>query len=186
MPSFCMVLTEYRYNSSGGAPSCALSDIARIILADDWTLGSFMSTFPAGLLLLSLTRPSLPPAIPAQINLYIRFLEQTEARERGHVMGRSRPSDRARRRPRSCHPWSFCKKPLQLYWNQPAVQRLSHKIFHKTPRSLSKLTRSPGRPPSPLGPAVDTKWAFMGRIRPDAFFLFSLQIIIYLILLIFS
>ena len=58
-----------RYNSSSGAPSCALSDIARIILVDDWTEGSFMSTLPVGLLLLSLAWPSLPPAIPAQINM---------------------------------------------------------------------------------------------------------------------
>jgi hypothetical protein len=75
----------------------------------------------------------------------------------------------------------FFKKALELKRNQPAVQSLSHKILHKTPQTLSNWTRSPGRPPSPLGPAFHTKWALVGPIQPHAVFLFSFQFISYLI-----
>jgi hypothetical protein len=83
--------------------------------------------------------------------------------------------------PRSCIFRLFFKKALEFKRNQPAVQNLSHKILHKTPRTLSNWTHTLDRPPSPLGPAFHTKWALVGRIQPQTVLLFSVEFIIYLI-----
>jgi hypothetical protein len=56
-------------------------------------------------------------------HLNLRNLTSTEVRERVHVTGCYRPSDRARGRIRSGEHQSFCEKNPELLRNQPAARK---------------------------------------------------------------
>ena len=72
-------------------------------------------------------------------NLSLPILANSEAREAGHVAGRSRPSDRPGGRPKSCFSRSFCKKTLELKRNQPAVQVPLSENFAKKPLAFLEI-----------------------------------------------
>ena len=73
------------------------------------------------------------------VNLSLRILANSEVREAGHVADCSRPSDRPGGRPRSCFPRSFCKNPLELKRNQPAVQVPLSENFAKKPSTFLEI-----------------------------------------------
>ena len=73
-------------------------------------------------------------------NLSLRILANSEAREAGHVAGRSRPSDRPGGWLRSCFSRSFCKrKTLKLKRNQPALQVPLSENFAKKPLAFLEI-----------------------------------------------
>ena len=71
-----------------------------------------------------------------------------------HIIVKSRPSDRARGRYRSCDSQSFCKKSLELYQNQPAVRPPLSGNFTKKPSTFLKINPQSTSPSLPSSPQI--------------------------------